>query len=92
MPAKKTAAAIAGADEATADTQVAQQLSALLKKSHAARTAALFKADCEVSQHILREAERAALDPNMMLAAYLGVVAQVLNPCTLTRIRAVPRL
>ena len=55
---KKSTAPAAGADEATSDTQVAQQLSALLKKSHAARTAALFKAECPVSQHILREAER----------------------------------
>ena len=87
---KRHAAPATGADEASSDTQVAQQLSALLKKSQAARTAALFRADCPVSQHIIREAERAALDPNMMLAVYLGVVAQVLNPCAHARYRIVP--
>ena len=89
---KRFAAPATGADEASSDTQVAQQLSALLKKSQAARTAALFRADCPVSQHIIREAERAALDPNMMLAVYLGVVAQVLNPCAHARYRIVPPL
>lgn len=82
MAPKKTAAgAAAGADDACADTQVAQALSTLLKKSHAARTQALFKKDCPVSRHVLGEAQRAALDPNMMHSVYMGVLCQELNPC-----------
>ena len=34
-----------------------------------------------IAEHIKREAVRAGLDPSMLLAVYLGVVAHALNPC-----------
>ena len=58
----------------------AVKLSALLKKAHIARTAALFNGDT-ISEHITREAERLGLDRNMVLGAYMGFIAHILNPC-----------
>ena len=85
MPAAKATCAKPAVEAAETEEELAAALSALLKKGHAARTNALLKDDCELSQHIIREAERAGLDANMLLAVYMGVVAHVLNPCTLTQ-------
>ena len=83
MPNPKATGAKAAVEAAETEEELAAALSALLKKGHAARTKALLKEDCELSKHILREAERAGLDANMLLAVYMGVIAHVLNPCTL---------
>ena len=85
MPAAKATCAKPAVEAAETEEELAAALSALLKKGHAARTNALLKDDCDLSQHIIREAERAGLDANMLLAVYMGVVAHVLNPCTLTQ-------
>lgn len=78
MPSsKKTTGALQG--ELTED-DCAVKLSALLKKAHIARTAALFNGDT-ISEHITREAERLGLDRNMVLGAYMGFIAHILNPC-----------
>jgi hypothetical protein len=58
----------------------AVKLSALLKKAHVARTAALFTQEA-ISDHVTREAERIGLDRNMVLGAYMGFIAHLLNPC-----------
>ena len=71
-------------DDADDVVEAAFQLSQLLKKSHDGRTAAIFTDD-SISEHILREAERAALDPNMLLSIYVAVVTHVLNPCERSR-------
>lgn len=83
MPAPKATGAKSAVEAPETEEEFAAALSALLKKGHSARTKALLKDDCDLSQHIIREAERAGLDANMLLAIYLGVIAHVLNPCTL---------
>ena len=82
MPKPKKTVVCAG-EEAATEEEAAAQLSALLKKAHKARTSALLKTDC-ISVHVKREADRAGLDENMILAVYTGVVAHVLNPCKYT--------
>ena len=72
MPAAKATSAKPAVEAAETEEELAAALSALLKKGHAARTNALLKDDCELSQHIIREAERAGLDANMLLAVYMA--------------------
>ena len=67
--------------EEETEEEAAYKLSASLKKSHVARIAALFKQEVTFTEHILREAERAALDPCIMLCVYFAVLSHVLNPC-----------
>jgi hypothetical protein len=59
---------IANTEEEISEEALIKRLSANLKKSHAARTAALFKDGDEVTSHVKQEAARAALDPNMLQA------------------------
>ena len=62
------------------DEPEANQLSSLLRKSHAAQLVALYKDGDRISDHIKNEAERVGLDPNMVLNTYFAVLAHVLNP------------
>ena len=67
-------------EEVETEEDVAFKFSQLLKRSHDERSSLLVKDDT-LSEHILREAERAGLDPCMLLWAYLAATAHVLNPC-----------
>ena len=57
-----------------------EAISARLTKSHPSRTAALLKPGCPSSDHIKREAARAGIDPNLLLAAVLGFLNHLLAP------------
>lgn len=81
MPAAPKKSDKTGDEPTATEEEQAAQLSALLKKGHDARMKALLKDGCPIAEHIKREAERAGLDPSMLLAIYLGVVAHALNPC-----------
>ena len=91
MPSAKRTAAGAAHVDVTTEEECAVKLSALLKKAHRARTAALFTDD-NISEHITREAERAGLDRNMILGAYMGAIAHLLNPCAPSLRPALARL
>lgn len=85
MAPKAKAKAAAATDDDDPEVSRAAHLSANLKKSHKARTDALFKRSDVVSEHVKDEAERAALDPNMILMIYLAFLAHLLNPCARPR-------
>ena len=89
MPAQKRNAA--PGEEGDTEEEAVAKLSAALKKGHASRTAAIFKRGCGLSQHILGEAKRLGLDPNMVHAAYIGFVEHLLNPCAPLSLAQVPR-
>ena len=82
---KAKAKAAAATEDDDPEVSRAAHLSANLKKSHKARTDALFKRSDVVSEHVKDEAERAALDPNMILMIYLAFLAHLLNPCARPR-------
>ena len=85
MAPKAKAKAAAATEDDDPEVSRAAHLSANLKKSHKARTDALFKRSDVVSEHVKDEAERAALDPNMILMIYLAFLAHLLNPCARPR-------
>ena len=87
MPQKKSAPTSGSAD----DEPNPNALSAALKKSHAARSEALFKNDV-LSKFIKREAERGGMDPMMVLIAVIGAMAHVLNPGARRAAEAAPAL
>ena len=81
MPgAQKKAQATVVTDTEPTMEEAIEKLSTQLKKGHKARTDALFKDD-DFSKHILDEADRVGLDPNMMHAVTIGFLAHLLNPC-----------
>ena len=72
-------------DDVEDEDDTAAALSALLRTGHKARLRALLQSDC-VSKHIVAEAERAQLDPSMLMQVYLSVIAHLVNPCTRARL------
>ena len=78
MTKAKTFAAAAGAVDELAEPNP-NALSAALKKSHAARSDAMFLSDA-LSKHIAREAERGGMDRMMVFVALIGAMAHELNP------------
>jgi hypothetical protein len=76
MPAKK------GANDAEIEEAI-NALSCTLRKSHGPRTDALF-IDDDVCNFLKQEADRASLDPNMILVGYFAVLSHLLNPGALS--------